>query len=49
MTRRLAVYDEQTRPLIAHYRAQGLLRTIDAQGSVDAVTVRLLAALAITA
>ena len=49
VTRRLAVYDEQTRPLIAHYRAQGLLRTIDAQGSVDAVTVRLLAALAITA
>lgn len=48
VTRRLAVYDEQTRPLIAHYRAQGLLRTIDAQGSVDAVTARLLEALAIT-
>ena len=47
VTRRLAVYDEQTKPLIAHYRAQGLLRTIDAQGSVDAVTARLLKALAI--
>jgi adenylate kinase len=48
VTRRLAVYDEQTRPLIAHYRAQGLLRTIDAQGDVDAVTARLLQALAIS-
>ncbi|HLQ11798.1 MAG TPA: adenylate kinase [Steroidobacteraceae bacterium] len=46
VTRRLAVYDEQTRPLIEHYRAQGLLRTIDAQGEVDAVTARLLAVLA---
>jgi adenylate kinase len=47
VTRRLAVYEEQTKPLIAHYRAQGLLRAIDAQGSVDAVTARLLKALAI--
>ena len=47
VTRRLAVYDEQTRPLIAHYRAQGLLRTINAQGSVDEVTARLLQALKI--
>jgi adenylate kinase len=49
VTRRLAVYDEQTKPLIAHYRAQGLLRSIDAQGSVDAVMARLLGALAIKA
>lgn len=46
VTRRLAVYDEQTRPLIEHYRAQGLLRTVDAQGSVDEVTARLIAVLA---
>jgi adenylate kinase len=45
VTRRLAVYDEQTRPLIEHYRAQGLLRTINAQGDVDTVTARLLAVL----
>jgi adenylate kinase len=45
VARRLAVYDEQTRPLIEHYRAQGLLRTIDAQGDVEAVTARLLAVL----
>jgi adenylate kinase len=45
VTRRLQVYDEQTRPLIEHYRAQGLLRSIDAMGSVDDVEARLIAAL----
>jgi len=45
VARRLAVYDEQTRPLIEHYRAQGLLRAIDAEGDVEAVTDRLLAVL----
>ena len=45
VARRLAVYDEQTRPLIDHYRAQGLLRTVDAQGAVDEVTARLVAVL----
>ena len=45
VTRRLQVYDEQTRPLIEHYRAQGLLRSIDAMGSVDNVETRLIAAL----
>jgi adenylate kinase len=46
VTRRLAVYDEQTRPLIEHYRAQGLLRSVDAQGPVDEVSARLVAVLA---
>ncbi len=46
VTRRLAVYDEQTRPLIEHYRAQGLLRSVDAEGPVDEVTARLIAVLA---
>jgi adenylate kinase len=45
--RRLAVYDEQTKPLIEHYRAQGLLRTINAQASVDEVSARLLSILGI--
>ena len=45
VTRRLQVYDEQTRPLIEHYRAQGMLRSIDAMGSVDEVAARLIAAL----
>ena len=43
--RRLAVYDEMTRPLVGFYRSRGLLRAIDAQGEVDAVTGRLIAAL----
>lgn len=38
---RLRVYDAQTRPLIEFYRSQGLLRVIDAQGGIDAVTERL--------
>jgi adenylate kinase len=46
VARRLAVYDEQTRPLIEHYRGQGLLRSVDAQGAVDDVTARLVAVLA---
>jgi len=46
VARRLEVYDEQTRPLVAHYGAQGLLRMIDADAGVDEVTHRLEAALA---
>jgi adenylate kinase len=42
---RLRVYDEKTRPLIDFYRARGLLRVIDAQGEVAAVTARLAQAL----
>ena len=38
---RLAVYNEQTRPLIDYYRARGLLREIDADAAVDAVTARV--------
>ncbi len=34
---RLNVYDEQTAPLIAYYRDQGLLREIDGQRSPDEV------------
>ncbi|MHB0858380.1 MAG: adenylate kinase [Anaerolineae bacterium] len=35
--RRIQVYMEQTTPLIAHYRAKGLLAEIDGEQSVDAV------------
>ncbi|HEV7433140.1 MAG TPA: nucleoside monophosphate kinase, partial [Steroidobacteraceae bacterium] len=45
VSRRLSVYDEQTLPLIEHYRAQGLLRAIDAMGSVAEVESRLRAVL----
>ena len=45
VTRRLGVYDDQTRPLIAHYRSKGLLRTIDALGDVELVNQRLIESL----
>jgi adenylate kinase len=43
---RLAVYRERTQPLIDYYAGQGLLRTIDADGSLDEVDDRLESALA---
>ena len=42
---RLRVYAQKTQPLIAFYRSRGLLRVIDAQGGLDAVTQRLTRAL----
>ena len=45
VARRLEVYDAQTRPLIAHYRRQGLLHTLAAARPVDAVTADLVALL----
>jgi len=46
VAKRLKVYDEQTRPLVEHYAAQGLLRMIDADAGMEEVTHRLEAALA---
>ena len=43
---RLRVYDEQTKPLIAFYQQQGLLREIEGEGELDEVTARLEQALA---
>lgn len=42
---RLRVYDEQTKPLIAFYQGQDLLREIDGEGELDEVTGRLEAAI----
>lgn len=47
--RRLQVYAEQTRPLAEYYHREGLLRTVDADGDIDAVTARLEAAIRGTA
>lgn len=41
---RLEVYRQRTEPLIEFYRQRGQLKTIDAEGSVDEVYGRLLAA-----
>jgi adenylate kinase len=41
---RLKVYEQQTAPVLVYYRGQGLVREIDAIGSVDDVFTRLQAA-----
>ena len=38
---RMSVYKESTAPLIAYYRARGVLREIDGEGSVEQVAQRL--------
>lgn len=43
--KRLAVYREQTAPLIEHYRSAGLLRTVNGVGTTDEVYQRLLGVL----
>jgi adenylate kinase len=41
---RLAVYSEQTRPLIAYYEKQGKVRRIEGTGSIDEIFSRILMA-----
>ncbi len=38
---RLAAYEKQTRPLVAYYKAQGLLSPVDAMANADAVTASI--------
>lgn len=45
ISNRLAVYREQTTPVIEFYRKRGNLATIEAEGSIDDVNARLLDAL----
>jgi adenylate kinase len=42
---RLDVYRTQTEPVVEYYRRRGKLKTVDADGSIDAVYERLMAAL----
>jgi adenylate kinase len=42
---RLQVYRNQTEPLVEFYREQGKLKTVDADGTIDAVYERFLAVL----
>ena len=42
---RLEVYNDQTSPLIAHYRDLGLLMPVEASGTVETITARIEAAL----
>ena len=43
---RLAVYQEQTAPLVEYYKTQNILRELDGEGLVSAVQERLVALLA---
>ncbi len=45
IARRLEVYEEQTAPIVAFYRGEGLLITISAMGSVEEITERAISAL----
>ncbi|MBM4213895.1 MAG: adenylate kinase [Gammaproteobacteria bacterium] len=45
VAKRLTVYDAQTAPLIDFYRGRGLLKTVDADASLEAVTERVEVAL----
>jgi len=45
IARRLAVYRDETEPLLVHYREAGLLRTVDATGLPADVQARALGAL----
>jgi len=42
---RMRVYTRETEPLIAHYRPTGLLHHVDAHGTPDAVTARVVSVL----
>lgn len=46
ITKRLEVYQSQTKPLIEHYRQLGLLKTVKGEGGLDQITTRMEAALA---
>ncbi|MFL2545786.1 MAG: adenylate kinase [Candidatus Rariloculaceae bacterium] len=45
---RLEIYERETAPLIDYYRAEGMLRTVQADGSPDEVYARLLTQLGIS-
>ena len=38
---RLEVYRQQTEPLIAYYRERGLLQSVEAAGTVEAIAERI--------
>jgi len=46
ISKRLEVYESQTRPLVDYYDARGLLAKVDAEGDIDVVSARLETALA---
>jgi adenylate kinase len=49
VTKRLDIYDAQTKPLVEYYRQQGKLIEVDATQNVDAITLAILSALGVEA
>jgi len=49
IAQRLAVYRDQTEPLVGYYRDKGLLREVDAAGTIEQVGARIAEALESTA
>lgn len=45
IARRLDIYERETAPILAAYREQGIVDTIDGVGSLDDITTRIIAAL----
>jgi adenylate kinase len=45
IARRLAIYHEQTEPVVDRYRESGVLRTLHAAGRIDDVSAEIEAAL----
>lgn len=43
--RRLAIYDDQTRPLLDYYREQGVLKTVNGDQDIEKVTTEILEAI----
>ncbi len=43
--KRLSIYEEQTKPLIGHYEAKGLLQTVKGVGPIDEISSRIAAVL----
>lgn len=46
VSKRIAVYEEQTQPLVGFYRQRGILQAVDADAPLETVTARVEAALA---
>lgn len=45
VSRRLAIYENETQPIIQDYEAQGLVRRVNGMGSVDEIHKRILSAI----
>jgi adenylate kinase len=45
IARRLDIYERETAPILAAYREQGIVDTIDGVGSLDDITTRIISAL----